>query len=155
MTRPPEVLPLARLLAMGYQLLIDELHLRLAARGWTDVRPAFGFVLLALRDGSASMRELTATLGTTKQAVSKLVDGLVAAGYADRSTDPGDGRAKQVQLTGRGQKLLTAVEQIYRELEKDCAATLGQAQLATLRNDLEAVVRAAHGGLLPAIHPID
>jgi len=35
--------PLARLLAMSFQQLIDDLHVRLAVRGWTDVRPAFGF----------------------------------------------------------------------------------------------------------------
>ena len=38
--------PLARLFAIAYRQLIDGLHDRLQARGWTDVRPAFGFVLL-------------------------------------------------------------------------------------------------------------
>jgi hypothetical protein len=42
--------PLARLFAIAYRLLIDSLHERLQARGWTDVRPAYGFVLLAARD---------------------------------------------------------------------------------------------------------
>ena len=42
--------PLARLFAIGYRLLIDQLHDRLRALGWTDVRPAYGFVLLAARD---------------------------------------------------------------------------------------------------------
>ena len=53
--------PLARLLAMAYRQLVDDLHRRLAARGWSDVRPAFGFLLLALRDGPVSLRELVAT----------------------------------------------------------------------------------------------
>jgi len=146
--------PLARLLAMSYQLLIDELHERLAARGWSDVRPAFGFALLALRDGPASMREVIVTLGTTKQAVSKLIDGLVAAGYADRVVDPHDARAKQVQLTAHGHDLLVAVEQIYAELEAGWAGTLGPAHVDALRRDLETVVRAAHGGRLPVIRPV-
>ena len=42
--------PLARLFAIAYRLLIDGLHDRLQAQGWTDVRPAYGFVLLAARD---------------------------------------------------------------------------------------------------------
>ena len=42
---------LARLFAMAYRQLIDGLHERLRDQGWTDVRPAFGFVLLAARAG--------------------------------------------------------------------------------------------------------
>jgi hypothetical protein len=60
------VLPLARLLVMAYRVLVDDLHRELAARGWTDVRVAFGFVLLALCEGLASLRELVATLGSSK-----------------------------------------------------------------------------------------
>ena len=44
---PP--IPLARLLAMAYRQLIDDLHDRLAREGYTDVRPEFGYVLLAAR----------------------------------------------------------------------------------------------------------
>jgi len=47
--------PLARLFAIAYRLLIDSLHDRLQAQGWTDVRPAYGFVLLAARDQPASV----------------------------------------------------------------------------------------------------
>ena len=42
--------PLARLCAMAYRDLVDGLHQRLVERGWNDVRPAFGFALLAARD---------------------------------------------------------------------------------------------------------
>ena len=48
-------IPLARLFAMAYRDLIDGLHERLRARGWHDVRPAFGFVLLAARDESTTV----------------------------------------------------------------------------------------------------
>jgi len=39
-------LPLARLLAIAYRQLITDLNLELGRRGWTDVRPAYGFALL-------------------------------------------------------------------------------------------------------------
>ena len=59
------------------------------------MRPAFGFLLLALREGPVSLRELVATLGTSKQAVSKLVDAMVGgrAGRAGRRSArrPGQG----------------------------------------------------------------
>lgn len=153
MTDP--AVPLARLFAMAYRLLVDDLHARLAERGWTDVRPAFGFVLLALRSGPVALRELPALLGTSKQAVSKLVDAMVAAGYVDRAAAPGDGRAKRVALSARGQALLAAVEAILAELEGGWAQTLGEERLAALRADLTAVVRSAAGGRLPEVRVLD
>jgi DNA-binding MarR family transcriptional regulator len=146
--------PLARLFAMAYRLLVDGLHERLAQRGWTDVRPAFGFVLLALRAGPASLRDLPGVLGTSKQAVSKLVDAMVAAGYVERAADPGDARAKRVQLSGRGRTLLAEVEDVWRELEADWSHTLGAAGLTGLREGLETVLRAAHGGTLPTVRTV-
>ena len=147
-------IPLARLFAMAYRLLVDQLHERLADRGWTGVRPAFGFVLLALRDGPASLRDLSDVLGTTKQAVSKLVDAMVAAGFAQRVADPGDARAKRVQLSARGRALLSDVEAIWADLEAGWAQALGHARLDDLRADLETVLRAAHGGSLPAVRTV-
>ena len=146
--------PLARLFAMGYRLLVDELHERLADRGWTGVRPAFGFVLVALRDGPASLRDLPGVLGTTKQAVSKLVDAMVAAGLVQRVADPDDARAKRVELSARGRSLLSDVERIWADLEAEWAQTLGAGRLDALRADLEAVLRGAHGGSLPAVRTV-
>jgi DNA-binding MarR family transcriptional regulator len=153
MSEPP--VPLARLFAMAYRLLVDQLHERLVERGWTDVRPAFGFVLLALRAGPASLRELPGTLGTSKQAVSKLVDAMVSAGYVERVPDPGDARAKRVGLSRRGRDLVATVEDIYAELEAGWARVLGEGELADLRAGLESVLRAAHGGALPAVRTLD
>jgi DNA-binding MarR family transcriptional regulator len=146
--------PLARLFAMAYRLLVDGLHERLADRGWTKVRPAFGFVLLALREGPVSLRDLPAVLGTSKQAVSKLVDAMVAAGYVERVPDPVDARAKRAQLSERGHALLAEVERIWAELERDWADALGEEGLAGFRKDLTTALRAAHGGSLPAVRTV-
>jgi DNA-binding MarR family transcriptional regulator len=150
----PEV-PLARLFAMGYRLLVDALHERLASRGWTDVRPSYGFVLLALRNGPAPLRDLPAAMGTSKQAVSKLVEGMVTGGYVERATDPGDSRGKRVALTVRGRALLAAVEDIYQELESGWADVLGEQRLVGLRHTLVEALSAAHGGSLPAVRTVD
>jgi DNA-binding MarR family transcriptional regulator len=151
---PVTDVPLARLFAMAYRQLVDSLHERLADRGWAGVRPAFGFVLLALREGPASLRELPDVLGTTKQAVSKLVDAMVEAGYVERAADPGDARAKRVQLSAQGRALLAEVEAIWGELEGEWAQVLGPGRLDDLRGDVEAVLRAGHGGSLPAVRTV-
>jgi DNA-binding MarR family transcriptional regulator len=147
--------PLARLFAMAYRLLVDELHQRLADRGWTGVRPAFGFVLLALRDGPVDLRQLPAVLGTSKQAVSKLVDAMVAAGYAERVAHPDDARAKRVGLSPRGRALLAEVETVWAELEIGWAEVLGAQRLDALRADLTTVVRGAAGGVLPGVRMVE
>ena len=80
--------PLARLFAIGYRMLIDGLHDRLRARGWSDVRPAFGFVLLAARDQPTSVSELAEVMGTTKQAASKLVETKVEVSSSAMTAGP-------------------------------------------------------------------
>lgn len=144
--------PLARLFAIAYRELVDGLHVRLAERGWPDVRPTFGFVLLAARDGGGVRgAEVAALLGVTKQAASKLVDAMQAAGYVTREAHPRDERAKLVVLTPRGHALLAAVEEIYAELESAWSDVLGPGHVESLRADLTAVLEDAHGGRLPPV----
>jgi DNA-binding MarR family transcriptional regulator len=145
--------PLARLFAIGYRQLIDGLHDRLRDLGWTDVRPAFGFVLLAARDQPTSITELAVLMGITKQAASKLVDVMAACGYVSRGADPADGRQRPVDLTGRGRELLAAVEQIYAELEGDWAEVIGAARVDSMRRDLLRVLSGDGDGQLPPVRP--
>jgi len=145
--------PLARLFAIGYRQLIDSLHDRLQARGWSDVRPAFGFVLLAARDQPTSVTELAGLMGMTKQAASKLVDAMVSGGYLQRGTDAQDGRHRPVTLTSRGEDLLSAVEEIYAELEAGWAALIGTSHLDRMRQDLMRVLADPANGQLPPVRP--
>lgn len=152
-TRGGEGVPLARLFAMAFRSLIDALHQRLEERGWSDVKPAYGFVLLAARSRNITVNDVAALMGMTKQAASKLVMGMEESGYVDRETDPGDTRARIVQLTARGHALLETVERIYGELEDEWAAVIGAKRVESLRRDLITVLEAAHGGELPAVRP--
>ena len=145
--------PLARLLAIAYRSLIDGLHDQLAERGWSDVRPAFGFVLLAARDDATTVTALAELMGTTKQAASKLVDGMQNAGYVRRVAGDGDGRQRPVEITSRGRQLLEAVEQIYRDLESDWAKRIGREQLERVRSALVDVLSEPDAGRLPPVRP--
>jgi DNA-binding MarR family transcriptional regulator len=145
--------PLARLFAIGYRQLVDGLHDRLRARGWTDVRPAFGFALLAARDRPTSATELAELMGMSKQAASKLVDAMVGGGYLQRGTDSRDGRQRPVSLTGRGEDLLAAVEEVYAELEAGWAELIGVAHVDRMRRDLMQVLSDPGDGQLPPVRP--
>jgi DNA-binding MarR family transcriptional regulator len=150
---PPGSPPLARLFAVAFRSLIDALHVELRARGWRDVRPAFGFVLLAAADAPTAVTDLAVILGTTKQAASKLVDTMVESGYVRRGPAPGDGRRRPVALTDRGRALLDEVEDIYRDLERGWADVIGAAAVERLRGDLVAVLADGPEGRLPPVRP--
>jgi DNA-binding MarR family transcriptional regulator len=145
--------PLARLFAIAYRQLIGGLHDRLRAQGWTDVRPAFGFALLAARDQPTSVTELAALMGMTKQAASKLVDAMATGGYIARGADAQDGRQRPISLTGRGEDLLSTVEQIYAELEDHWAKVIGASQVNRMRGDLMRVLSDPTDGQLPPVRP--
>jgi DNA-binding MarR family transcriptional regulator len=145
--------PLARLFAMAYRHLVDGMRERLVERGWHDVRPAFGFVLLAARERPTTSTDVAALTRTTKQAASKLLDVMEQAGYVTRVAHPDDARAKVVTLSARGHRLLTVVEQIYVELEAGWAEIIGPHRVAAIRRDLGTVLAAEHDGHLPAVRP--
>ena len=117
------------------------------------MRPAFGFVLLAARNAPTTATELAELTGTTKQAASKLVDAMEAAGYVRRTAGRDDARQRPVKLTARGVRLLGAVEQIYRELEAQWATIIGPDHLERLRADLVRVLSDQNDGRLPAVRP--
>ena len=121
--------PLARLFAVAYRSLIMDLHAELRVRGWRDVRPAYGFVLLALQSGPTTSGALSDLLGITKQATSKLVNGMADAGYLSRTIGALDARERPLVLTDRGHDLLGVVEQIYVDLEARWAETIGADQV--------------------------
>lgn len=150
---PPEPVPLARLMAMAYRQLVDDLHATLPERGWHDVRESYGFVLLALREDSTTTTELAGLLGVSKQAVSKLLDAMEAGGYVERTADRDDGRLKSVALAPRGRELLSVVEEIYADLEAAWAEVIGTTALGQTRSRIERVIRERHGGELPRLRP--
>lgn len=150
--QPAPQIPLARLLAMALRSLLDELHARLAERGF-EVRPVFAFVLLEARRRALTGADVAQLLGVSKQASSKLVDAMEAERYVTRKPHPEDARGKLICIAPKGQRLLEAAEEIYQELEADWAKTLGKSRLSALRADLHSVLREAHGDELPPIRP--
>jgi DNA-binding MarR family transcriptional regulator len=149
----PDV-PLARLFAMAYRHLVVELHERLAARGWRDVRPSYGYVLLACRDRPTTSGEVAGLLGVSKQAASKLVDGMEEAGLLRRRTAADDSRVRLVALTPRGRRLLAVVEQVYLEIEQEWADVVGRGAVESVRKGLVRVLTSAYGGELPPVRPV-
>ena len=134
--RPGFELPLRLLL--GFRVLIDDLHEELAVRGHPDLRPMHGFVLQAIGPGTTAA-DLGRSLGVSKQAAGKTVDGLAALGYVERGDDPNDARRKVVRLTAKGTDALDQSARIFDELRGRWALTLGETRLRALEDDLRKV----------------
>lgn len=132
------------LLAMAYHAVMEEVHARLAAEGFADVRPAHGFAFqyLSVRGGATAV-ELGEHLGVTKQAAVQLVDELERRGYVERRPHPADRRARVVVLAARGWACVERVVALWAEIEERWAALVGADRLGVVRESLSAFVTAA------------
>lgn len=71
--------------------------------------------ILAKR-GSATQVQLARILGVEPPTIAKMVGRLEAAGFADRTPDPRDARAKLVSLTDQGADAAAQVSAVWAEL---------------------------------------
>jgi MarR family transcriptional regulator for hemolysin len=128
------------LLGLAYQTFVDELNAHLATAGFDGVGPSFGYVFRALLGGSLTTSQLAAGLRITPQGAAKIVDDMVAAGYVERRSDPGDGRARQLHLTGRGRRAVATARRFHAEYEWRLARRCGRKRAAALREVLAEIV---------------
>ncbi|MER5902442.1 MarR family winged helix-turn-helix transcriptional regulator [Streptomyces mirabilis] len=117
------------------------------ARGF-EVRPAHGFAFVRLAPDGATVTDLAAHLGMTKQAASQLVDELVRKGYAERRPYPGDARARLVVLTERGWACTRAAEEAAADVVRAWAEVLGEGEVRVLCDRLTRI--APYGPIRPA-----
>ncbi|MER5718592.1 MarR family winged helix-turn-helix transcriptional regulator [Streptomyces sp. NPDC002132] len=118
------------------------------ARGFSDVRPAHGFAFARLAPDGATVTELAAHLGVTKQAASQLVDELVRKGYVERGPHPADARARLVVLTERGRACTRVAEEVAVEVVRGWGDVLGEGEMSVLRDGLGRI--APYGPVRPA-----
>lgn len=123
--------------------LVQDIHTGVAAHGYTDIRPTHGFVFSLLAPDGATVTEIAAHLGFTRQAASQIADELEAKGYVRRSPHPDDARARLVTLTDKGRRCTRAAEDAALEALRPWAELVGEERLLTLRDEL---LRLAPGG---------
>ncbi|WP_055492638.1 MarR family winged helix-turn-helix transcriptional regulator [Streptomyces sp. TP-A0356] len=137
----------AALLAVAGELT-QRIHDGVVARGFEGLRPAHGFAFARLAPDGATVTELAAHLGVTKQAASQLVDEIVRKGYAERRPHPGDARARLVVLTERGRACTRAAEEAAADAVRPWVELLGEREIQSLRGQLS--LMAPYGPIRPA-----
>ncbi|MDH6520141.1 DNA-binding MarR family transcriptional regulator [Streptomyces sp. SAI-208] len=142
-----EALALSAALLAAAGDLTQRINDGVVARGF-EARPAWGFAFTRLAPDGATVTELAAHLGVTKQAASQLVDEIVRKGYAERRPHPGDARARLVVLTERGWACTRAAEEAAAEAVKAWVDVLGEGEVRALRERLGRI--APYGPIRPA-----
>lgn len=142
--RDDDAITLSALVLAAGNALVDGIQAGVVERGFTDVRPAHGFAFARLAPAGATVSELAAHLGVTRQAAAQLVDELAAKGYVERRRHPDDGRAQLITLTERGWACTRAAEAAAAETVGAWAAILGEERLRAVRDALWEIAPPGH-----------
>ncbi|HEU0241470.1 MAG TPA: MarR family transcriptional regulator [Micromonosporaceae bacterium] len=95
-----------------------------------------------VNEGPIRVGDLAALEGVRAPTMTRIVDGLVADGYAERVPDPADGRACLVRATPAGADMLAGARSARARVLADSLARLSPRQ------------RASIGAALPAIEAL-
>lgn len=120
--------------------LNEAINAGVAARGFTDVRPAHGYAFVRISHGGATVVDVAEHLGVTKQAASQLVEQLVRRGYVRREPDPRDARARLLVLTDRGWACTRAAGEAAADAVEEWRRLAGSPGLDAMARALGAVV---------------
>jgi MarR family transcriptional regulator, organic hydroperoxide resistance regulator len=113
-------------------------------RGYAEVRPAFGSVLVPLfEENGLRIGELAERSHLAKQTMTTMVRAVERAGLVDCQPDPGDARATQVHLTQRGHALRPVAFRTVTQLEQLVETRLGERRTAALRASLSQIAELA------------
>ncbi len=130
---------LTTLMEGAYAAVIAEVHRQLDAAGFADIRPAHGKVFQTIGQDGNRITDMADRAQITKAAMVELVDYLERGGYLERRPDPSDGRAKIVQLTGRGWDAVRVAAAAIAHAEARWTAHLGNRNMGILRRALQAL----------------
>jgi len=131
-----------RLLSEAFENFSDELFRRLAAAGFGDIRPGHGCVFGSIDPEGSRLTDLAERAHMTKQSVGEAATDLVRRGYVERLPDATDGRVKIIRLTDRGREAQRIGLELIDDIERDWAERYGDAEIAALRETLEAIATA-------------
>ena len=119
------------------ELLADSF----AERGFGEVRPSYGSVLLPLfEEDGLRMGQIAERARLSKQTMTTMVRLCERDGLVYRERDPQDARAFRIHLTERAKDFRPIAEEILRELDSKVLATLGERQRNVLTRALKGVM---------------
>lgn len=117
------------------------------AHGFEGITPSHIYVFQTPGPDGVRPTELAQRTLMTKQAMNHLLAGLEAGGYLDRTTGPGDGRARILQLTPKGRALTEVIQRSASDIERRWSGALGSRRMQDLISTLAQLDEVATGEL--------
>ena len=110
----------------------DDLAAPRADAGYADVREPHFQIFGNTRMGGIRLTELADRAQLNLAATSELVNDLADMGYLTRRPDPVDGRAKLIDLTKRGRRLMADAGDRVADIERRWAKVVGAKDFAQM-----------------------
>jgi len=134
---PTDRLAIGQLLVRLLREFRDDLAVPRASAGYGDVREVHFQIFGNIRMGGIRLTELADRAQLSLAAASELVNDLVDLGYLTRRPDPADGRAKLIDLTKRGQALMTDAGGRVIDIERRWAEVVGQRNFTQMARTMQ------------------
>jgi DNA-binding MarR family transcriptional regulator len=129
------------LLAKASQRWNELLYERFVERGFAEVRPSYGSILVPLfEEDGLRMGQLAHRARLSKQTMTTMVRLLEREGLVERERDAHDGRAFRIHLTARAREFQPVAEEVLGELEELVAQALGKQAATALARALKGVI---------------
>lgn len=124
---------LLRLLLRATHTMNTEMADRIRARGFADFQPSFTALLVHIDTEGTRVTTIAQRMGTSRQAVSQLLQAIEARGYIERVADPADRRAVIARHTASGRRILLTAIEVMKAIEDEYATMIGADRLARLK----------------------
>lgn len=122
-----------------------RLSVKLEEVGLDGVRPIQAVALAPLVAGGLHATALAQRLGVSRQAVAQMIRGLERRGYVIRVPDPVDARAKIIDLTPRGHRVIHVIRCGAMELQEEWRSRLGDERFVELQETLKTLILDENG----------
>ena len=133
---------LGRLLLFAFNAYEARILASYRQAGFPDIRQVHFAVTRHIDTPSGTrIGDLATRAGVSKGAMGQLVAEFEQLGYITTRRDPSDARAKIVELTKRGKRLMSTTHRSSKQIEAEFAQTIGAKNFAALRTGLVALRR--------------
>lgn len=133
--------PTARLLLEAFRAFERGLLTQLSAVGYDDITYSDLNVLRHVDPGGIQLSRLATDAGLSKQAVGQTVRSLAGRGYLKIVADAVDARAKNVNYSAKGRRLINAAIHAVQDYERRYQARLGPRSYGALRKYLHTLAK--------------
>jgi DNA-binding MarR family transcriptional regulator len=128
------------LLKKIYRLYSQDLLWKLSEKGFTDLRPSFLEVLLAVvEDEGSSIKRIGHQLGLKKQTMTSHLNELERRNYIERVINPNDKREQKIILTEHGLKFRYALQETLKDLEQKYLRKISEVEWERVEQNLEGI----------------